>query len=119
MTKTEFFRGKLLGFNLTSIQTSIFFKKLRLFSAFENVSGFSYLTYVHYILDVSQILRDNHETIAIREAHPKTTFRGIEMVREPNKTKYFLIIVNSLLPLPWDPGLLSNNPSVVFDAVIY
>ena len=23
------------------------------------------------------------------------------MVREPNKTKYFLIIVNSLLPLPW------------------
>ena len=51
--------------------------------------------------------------------HPKTTFRSIEMVREPNKTKYFLIIVDSLLPLPWDPGLLSNNPLVVFDAVIY
>ena len=49
---------------------------------------------------------------------PKTTFRSIEMVREPNITKYFLIIVNSLLPLPWDPGLLSNNPPVVFDAVI-
>ena len=41
------------------------------------------------------------------------------MVREPNITKYFLIIVNSLLPLPWDPGLLSNNPPLVFDAVIY
>ena len=41
------------------------------------------------------------------------------MVREQNKTKYFLIIVNSLLPLLWDPGLLSNNPPVVFDAVIY
>ena len=41
------------------------------------------------------------------------------MVREPNETKYILIIVDSLLPLPWDPGLLSNNPLVVFDAVIY
>ena len=41
------------------------------------------------------------------------------MVRKPNETKYFLIIVNSLLPLPWDPGLLSNNPPVVFDAIIY
>ena len=53
------------------------------------------------------------------EPHPITTFRSIEMVREPNITKYFLIIVNSLLPLPWDPGLLSNNPPLVFDAVIY
>ena len=50
---------------------------------------------------------------------PKTTFRSIEMVREPNITKYFLITVNSLLPLPWDPGLLSNNPPVVFYTVIY
>ena len=41
------------------------------------------------------------------------------MVREPNITKYFLIIVNSLLNLPWDPGLLSNNPPVVFDVAIY
>ena len=41
------------------------------------------------------------------------------MVREPNITKYFLIIVNSLSPLPWDPALLSNNPPVVFDAVMY
>ena len=41
------------------------------------------------------------------------------MVREPNITKYFLIIVNSLLPLSWDPGLLSNNRPLIFDAVIY
>ena len=41
------------------------------------------------------------------------------MVREPNITEYFLIIVNSLLPLPLDPGLLSNNPPLIFDAVIY
>ena len=41
------------------------------------------------------------------------------MVREPNKTKYFLIIVNSLFPSPWAPGLLSNNPPVAFDAVVY
>ena len=39
------------------------------------------------------------------------------MVREQNITKYFLIIVNSLLPLPWDPGLVPNNPPVAFDAV--
>ena len=41
------------------------------------------------------------------------------MVREPNITKYFLSIVNSLLTLPWDPGLLPNNPPLAFDAVIY
>ena len=41
------------------------------------------------------------------------------MVREPNTTKYFLIIVNSLLSLPGYPGLPSNNPPMVFDAVIY
>ena len=41
------------------------------------------------------------------------------MVREPNITKQFLIIVNSLLPLPWDSALLSDNPPVVFDAIIY
>ena len=41
------------------------------------------------------------------------------MVREPNITKYFLSVVNSLLPLPWDPGLLPNNPPLAFDAVIY
>ena len=41
------------------------------------------------------------------------------MVREPNITKYFLIILNSLLPLPWDPALLPNNPPLNFDAVIY
>ena len=29
------------------------------------------------------------------------------MVRDPNITKYFLIIVNSLLPLSWDPGQAS------------
>ena len=78
--EAEFFRGKLLWFN----RTLILFKKLRLFSAFGNVSGFSYLTYVHYILDVSQILRDNHETTAIREATPKN---DIQEHRNGKRTK--------------------------------
>ena len=30
------------------------------------------------------------------------------MVRDPNITKYFLVIVNSLLPLSWDPGQASS-----------
>ena len=73
-----------VNYSDSTIQTLILFKKLRLFSAFGNVSGFSYLTYVHYILDVSQILRDNHETTAIREATPKN---DIQEHRNGKRTK--------------------------------
>ena len=39
----------------------------------------------HYILDVSQILRDNHETTAIREATPKN---DMQEHRNGKRTKY-------------------------------
>ena len=74
-----------------NVQTLILFKKLRVFSAFGNVSGFSYSTYFHYVLDVSQILRDNHETTAIREATPKNDIQGH---RNGKRTKYNEIFYN-------------------------
>ena len=47
--------------------------------------------YFHYILDVSQILRDNHETTAIREATPKNDIQGH---RNGKGTKYNEIFSN-------------------------
>ena len=41
--------------------------------------------FITCILDVSQILRDNHETTAIREATPKN---GIQEHRNGKRTKY-------------------------------